>query len=448
MLTSQEATDRAADLVARAIKAGADAADSVYAGRMSTQVQMRLGALEDVERSEGEQIGLRVFVGRRSASAASSDLSSAALAAVAERVVAMAREAPEDQFSGLAPHDRLMQTAVPELDLDDPSDVSPAALRERALAVEDAARAVAGITNSDGASAGHGRAVRALATSHGFVGGYQNSSHGASASVVAGSGDSMETDYYSNSARHLSDLEPPENVGREAGERTVARLDARKLKSGPMPIIFDRRVAASLLGHLAGAVTGSSIARKTSFLLEKLGVRLFDSSIQIVDDPHRLRGLGSRAFDGEGLATAKTALIADGVLTGWLIDSASGRQLGLAPTGHASRGVSGPPGVSVSNLYLENGSTTPAELMADIKAGLYVTSLIGDGVNGLTGDYSRGASGRLISNGTLGHAVSEVTIAGNLIDMFASLIPANDLMFRNAVNAPSVRIDGMMLAGE
>lgn len=448
MLTIEQATNRAADLVARAIRAGADAADSVYAARMSTDVQMRLGALEDVQRSEGEEIGLRVFVGRRSASAASSDLSSAALAAIAERVVAMAREAPEDQFAGLAPEDRLMRDDLPALDLDDPAEVSPAELRARALAAEDAARAVPGIINSDGAAASHGRAVRALATSHGFAAGYQRSSHGISASMVAGDDAGMETDYYASSARYLSDVEAAESVGREAGERAAARLQSQRLKSGPMPVIFDRRVSASLLGHLAGAITGSSIARKTSFLREKLGMRLFDSAVQVIDDPLRLRGLGSRAFDGEGLPTAQSRLIADGVLTGWLIDSASGRQLGLAPTGHASRGVSGPPGVSVSNLYMANGDATPEALMADIKTGLYVTSLIGDGVNGLTGDYSRGASGLLISDGALGPAVSEVTIAGNLIDMFASLIPANDLEFRNSVNAPTLRIDTMMLAGE
>jgi PmbA protein len=290
--------------------------------------------------------------------------------------------------------------------------------------------------------------VMALATSHGFAAAYQGSSHGVSVTVLAGNDAGMERDYSFAGARYLSDLRDAAAIGREAGERTVARLDSRKLKSGAMPIIFDRRISTSLIGHLVGAIGGAGIARKTSFLLEKLGQRIFDSSVQVIDDPLRVRGLASRPFDGEGLATSETRIIADGVLTGWLIDSASGRQLGLAPTGHAARGTSGPPGVGTSNLHLAAGNVTPAALMADIKTGFYVTGLIGQGVNGLTGDYSRGATGFLISNGELGHAVSEVTIAGNLIDMFAAMIPADDLEFRHGANAPSVRIDGMMLAGE
>lgn len=448
MLTSEQAKDRAADLVARAMKAGADACDVVYAGDAATQVQMRLGALEDVERAEGEEIGLRVFVGKRSASTASSDLSAAALDALAERAVAMAREAPEDNFAGLAPEGRLMTGALPALDLDDGGDATPQVLRDRALAAEEAARAVSGVTNSEGAGASASRAVMALATSHGFAGSYTGSSHGLSASVLAGEGGGMQRDYAFHSARHAGDLDAPETIGRKAGERAVARLNPIKLKSGPMPVVLDPRVGSSLLGHLAGAITGAAIARKTSFLLEKLGQRIFPAGIDIVDDPHRPRGLRSRPFDGEGLATHRTSIIEDGVLTGWLVESASGRQLGLAPTGHATRGTSGAPGTGTTNLHMAAGSASPAELMSDIKNGFYVTELIGMGVNGLTGDYSRGASGFLIRDGQLAEAVAEVTIASNLNEMFANLVPANDLDFRYATNAPTLRIDGMMLAGD
>ena len=448
MLTSEQAKDRAADLVARAMKSGADACDVVYSADAATQVQMRLGALEDVERSEGEEISLRVFVGKQSASASSSDLSVEALATLAERAVAMAREAPEDAFAGLAPEDLLMRDAPPDLGLDDGGDVAPAALRERARAAEDAARAVSGVTNSEGAGSSASRAVVALATSHGFAGSYTGSSHGLSASVLAGEGGNMQRDYAYHTARHESDLDDAEAIGRSAGERAVARLNPLKLKSGPMPVIFDPRVGNSLLGHLAGAINGASIARKTSFLLEKLHKQIFPAGITIIDDPLRARGLRSRPFDGEGLATHRTAIVEKGVLGGWLVESASGRQLGLAPTGHATRGGGGAPGAGTSNLHMEAGTATPEELMADIETGFYVTELIGMGVNGLTGDYSRGASGFLISKGEIAGAVAEVTIAGNLNEMFANLAPANDLEFRYATNVPTLRIDGMMLAGD
>ncbi len=448
MLTSEQAKDRAADLIARAVKAGADAADAVYVANASTDVQIRLGLLEDVQRSEGEDIGLRVFVGKRSASVSSSDLSTGALDTLADRAVAMAREAPEDPFAGLAPKDLLMRDALRDLDIDDDQDVSPQDLRERATEAEDAARAVTGVTNSEGGSASAGRAVMALATSHGFAAGYSGSSHGVSASVLAGTGGDMQRDYAYSSVRHLQDLEAASAVGGEAGARAVARLNPIKLKSGPMPVIFDSRVGSSLIGHLIGAITGGSIARKTSFLLDALGTALFASGVTILDDPHRRRGLRSRPFDGEGLATAPTAIIDKGVLTSWLMDSASARQLGLAPTGHAQRGSSGAPGAGVSNLHMENGAISPFDLMADIGEGIYVNELIGMGVNGLTGDYSRGASGFVIRGGVICEPVAEVTIAGNLKSMFAALVPANDLSFKYATNAPTLRVDGMMLAGD
>jgi PmbA protein len=448
MLTNDQARERASDLIARAVKAGADAADAIYVGDAATQVQVRLGALEDVERSEGEEIGLRVFVGKQSASASSSDLSVAAMEELAARAVAMARDAPEDAYAGLAPADRLMTGTLPFLDVDDLTEVPPEALKARALAAEDAARAVPGITNSEGGSASAGRAVVALATSHGFAGAYSGSSHAHYASVLAGEGSGMQRDYAHHSTRFVADLDDPEALGRKAAERTLRRLNPIKLKSGPMPVIFDPRVGSSMLGHLIGAITGASIARKTSFLLDALGTSVFQSGVTVVDDPHRARGLRSRPFDGEGLPTARSEIIKDGVLTGWLIESASARQLGLAPTGHASRGVGGPPGASASNLHMEAGSDTPAALMADIREGFYVTELIGSGVNGLTGDYSRGAAGFVIRNGEIAEAVAEVTIAGNLKSMFAELTPANDLTFRYGTNVPTLRVDGMTLAGD
>lgn len=448
MLTTEQARERAADLVALARKAGADAADAIYVADAATGVQVRLGALEDVQRSEGEEIGLRVFVGKQSASASSSDLSADALAKLAERAVAMAGQAPEDEFAGLAPEALLMRSAPADFDIDDGGDVSPQALRDRAMAAEEAARAVAGVTNSEGGSASAGRALVALATSGGFSGSYSGSSHGVSASVLAGEGSGMQRDYAYHSARHLSDLDDATAIGTKAGERAVARLNPVRLKSGPTVVVFDPRVAASMIGHFVGAITGAAIARRTSFLLDALETEVFAPGITIIDDPHRIRGLRSKPFDGEGLPTSRRALIDKGVLTTWLLDSASARQLGLAPTGHASRGVGGPPGAGTTNLHMEAGTHTPAELMADIVEGIYVTDLIGQGVNGLTGDYSRGASGFVIRNGVLAEPVAEVTIAGNLKDMFRHVTPANDLVFRYGSNAPTLRVEGMTLAGD
>ncbi|WP_374281215.1 TldD/PmbA family protein [Novosphingobium sp.] len=448
MLTPQQAQDRAAALIDLARRAGADAADAVYAGGSSEGVSVRLGELEDIERSESEHLDLRVFVGRCSASIGSSDLSDAALTELAERAVAMARATPEDQYAGLAPQDRLASGPFVDLDIADATALSPQDLRERALAAEDAARAVAGVTNSEGGHASVARRVFALVTSHGFAGAYEGAMHGLSATVVAGEGSAMQRDYAWRSARHLADLPDPAEIGREAGERTVRRLNPGKLKSGPLPVVFDPRVGGSLVGHLTGAMSGSSIARRASFLLGKEGAQLFAPGIEIVDDPLRPRGLSSRAFDGEGLPTARTVLVADGKLGGWLMDSASARQLGLAPTGHAVRGHGGAPGVGTTNLHLSAGSATPAELMSDIKDGVYVMELIGHGVNGVTGDYSRGASGYRIVDGQLAGPVAEFTVAGNLLDMFAHLSVANDLEWYRSVNVPTIRVDGMTVAGD
>ena len=448
MLSVTAAQERASALIDRARKAGADAADAVYSGDGSTSISVRLGKLEDVERSENEHIGLRVFVGKGSASIGSSDLTDSALDELAARAVAMARAAPEDQYAGLAPEERLARDFPQDLDLVDVGEPDPVTLRAMALAAEDAARAVSGVTNSEGGGASSGRGVFALATSHGFVGAYETTSHGLSASVIAGEGADMQRDYAWRSARHLSDLLSPEEIGTLAGTRAVARLNPGKLGSGSMPVVFDPRVSGTLIGHLLGAIAGSSIARRSSFLLGKEDDQLFDPAIAIHDDPLIARALRSRPFDGEGLPTAPRALVQGGRLTGWLMDTASARQLGKEPTGHASRGGNGAPGVSASNVHMAAGSLSPAELIADIREGVLVTELIGQGVNAVTGDYSRGASGYRIVNGEIAGPVAEFTIAGNLIAMFAALVPANDLEMYRAVNAPTIRIDGMMIAGD
>lgn len=447
MLTPDDARERAQDLVARARRAGADAADAVYAANASESVQVRLGQLEDVERSESEHIGLRVFVGKRSASIGSSDLSPAALDELAARAVAMASAAPEDRFAGLAPDELLASGPFPELDLVDKTELSPETLRTLAEEAEDAARAVPGVTNSEGAGASSGGSVFALATSHGFSGAYAATSHGISATVVGGEGSDKQRDHAWRSSRHAGDLPSPAEIGELAGNRTVARLNPERLKSGPMTVVFDPRVGGSLLGHLAGAMTGSAVARGASFLLGKLEDQLFASGITIVDDPHRARGLRSRPFDGEGLPTASRNLVEGGRLTGWLMESASARQLGLEPSGHASRGGGGAPGVSVGNLHLAPGSQSVAELIADIRDGVLVTEMIGSGVNGVTGDYSRGASGYRIVNGEIAGPVAEFTVAGNLLSMFRELTPANDLEWHRAINVPTIRIEGMTVAG-
>jgi PmbA protein len=407
---------------------------------------VRKGALEDVHRSEGEEIGLRVFLGTKSASVASSDLSEAALSALVGRVLAMAREAPEDPYAGLAPADLLATGDLPELDSWDAEEPEPPALKARALAAETAAVAVKGVTNSNGGNASASASTIALATSHGFSGAYRASGHSCSASVVAGEGTAMQRDYAWHSARHAEDLEEPSAIGRRAGERAVARLGNIKLAPGKMPVIFDPRVAGSLLGHFAAAITGSAIARKSSFLLERLGTQLFAKGITIHDDPLRKRGLRSRAFDGEGLPVRAMEIVADGVLTSWLATSADARQLGIQPTGHAVRGVSGAPGAGPSNFYIAAGQRSRDELLAAFPRAILVTELIGQGVNGVTGDYSRGAAGFLVEQGEIAGPVSEITIASNLKDMFATLEPASDLRFRRGVDSPTLLVPEMVVA--
>lgn len=433
-------------LIRAARAAGADAADALAIESTSAGVSYRLGKLEDVERAESTDLGLRVFVGARVAFVSSTDLSAAALDELPERAIAMARLAPEDKYAGLAPPD-LLAREVPDLDLADADEPSAEVLVERAQTVEDAAMAVKGVTNSEGGGASYNRRAVALATSEGFFGRYAATSCGVGVAVLAGEGTGMERDYESVSVRHAADLESAEAIGRRAGERAVARLNSRRAKSAQVPVVYDPRVGAGLLGHFAGAISGSSIARGVSFLKEKMGEAVFAPGISIVDDPHRRRGLRSKPFDGEGVRNRRMALIDKGVLTTWLLDCASAKQLGLATTGHASRSTGGPPSPSVTNLYMEPGALSPAALMADIHEGFYVTELMGMGVNPVTGDYSRGAAGFWIENGRIVYPVSGVTIAGNLKDMFHALTPADDLVFRYGINAPTLRIEGMTVAG-
>lgn len=449
MLTIDAALDRLDSLLTLARRSGADAAEAIYGGEGSTSIGVRLGALEDVGRSEGEELSIRVFRGNRSAHVSISDLSDAAQREAVERALAMAADAPEDPFAGLAGPELLASGPYPDFDLFDPmvEALSADRLREMALEAEDSARSLPRISNSEGGSASAGSSIWALATSNGFRGGTSATSVSVSAVVVAGEGGGMQRDYHWHHCRHLEDLENPAEIGRTAAERTVRRLSPQRAPTGPMPVLFDPRVSASLIGHLLGAISGSSIARKTSFILGHEDEQLFAPAIHIREDPHLIRGLRSRSFDGEGLPTSARNIIDGGRLTGWLIDCAAGRQLGLAPTGHASRGSATPPGVSPSNLWLEPGTATPEQLMEGIQTGLYVTELIGMGVNGLTGDYSRGTGGFLIRDGQLAEPVSEATIAGNLLDMYKALVPANDLKRRHGMDAPTIRIDGMTVAG-
>jgi PmbA protein len=445
LLDQSALTDLAERLVSAARRAGADTADAVAVRSVSLAVEVREGAVEESERAEGDDVGLRVFVGRRQAVVSTNDIA-ADVGELAERAVAMAKVAPEDSHAGLADAAQLARD-IPDLDLLDPDLPSVAMLEERAKAAEAAGLAVKGVSKSGGASASAGIGGMVLVTSHGFHGAYLSSRQSLSMTAIAGEGTAMERDYDFSSTLHGADLDPAEHIGRTAGERVVQRLNPRKVSTMKVPVVFDRRVAGSLVGHLASAANGSAVARKTSFLRDKLGERLFKNGIRIVDDPLRKRGLRSRPFDAEGVVAKPLAVIEDGVLTSWFLDSATARELKLTTTGHAHRGVSSAPSPGPTNLHLASGSQSPDELMADIQDGFYVTDLIGMGVNGVTGDYSRGASGFWIENGKLSYPVSEVTIAGHLLAMFAALTPANDLEFRYGTNAPTMRVEGLTVAG-
>lgn len=436
----------AEDVLSRARKLGADSADALAVDAQGTDIEMRQGEIEKLERTESRGVGLRVFIGQSSALISGSVFTPESLNRLVETAVAMARATPPDPLAGLAASE-LLADIFPQLDLVSSHLPDSDELKALALAVEDAALAVKGVSKSGGAGASASSRAIALVTSAGFAQAYRRTGVSLSVSAIAGEGTGMERDYDYSAACHFEDLKAPQEVGRSAGERAVKRLNARKIASQTVTVIYDRRVASSLLGHLSSAINGAAIARGTSFLKSKMGQQIFSKGISIIDDPLRLRGLASRPFDGEGLSSSRRELIADGLLTGWVLDLRSARQLGLPPTGNGSRGLSSPPGPSTSNLHLEPGQLSPEELIGSLKQGLYITELIGNSVNLVTGDYSRGASGFWIENGELAFPVSEITIAGNLGDMFMTLEPANDLIFKSSTNAPACRVEGLTIAG-
>jgi len=434
------------DFLTRARRAGAESADVVASHSTDLTCSIRKSIPETLERSETTSLGLRVFIGQSSASVSTSDLSPDNLTQLADTAVAIARAAPPDPFAGLADAARLARD-LPDLDLFDANEPSLESLQERCREAEAIGRDHAGITNSEGADAGYGAYHSALVTSHGYSGEYRSSSCGLSLTLIAGEGSAMQRDYAYSSARHGADVKSPAAIGHEAAERTLARLNPAKPASGKLPLVFDPRIARSFLSSFASAINGAAIARGTSFLKDAMGEAIFASNITILDDPRIRRGRASRAVDAEGVATAPLTLIEGGVLRSWLLDSRSARQLGLSTTGHAARSLGGNPGPSPSNFYIQPGPLTPAQLMADITDGIYITECFGMGINLITGDYSQGAAGQRIVNGQLAEAVSEFTIAGHLRAMFQALTPASDLTFETALNAPTLRIDGMTVAG-
>jgi PmbA protein len=435
-------------VVAAAMAAGADAAEAVFAERAALSVTARLGALEEVEREESRELGVRVFIGQRQASVSGSDVSTEGRARLVERVMAMARLAAEDPYAGLAPADRLANGGRLELDLFDPAEPGPEELESRAMAADESALAVEGVTNSSGGSATWSSSAWRLATSNGFAGEYRATASSISAQAIAGEGAAMEQAGEGRATRWGEDLPRPAQVGAEAGHRAVASLGARKIASTTAPVIFENRLASSLLGPLIGAISGPSVARGVSFLKDKLGCALFAADISVTDDPHRSRGLGSSPFDDEGVANVAMDIVADGVLTTWLLNSSSARQLGLATTGHASRGLAGPPSVGVSNLTLSVGPSDRTGLMRDAGAGLLVTSMFGPSLNTNTGDWSVGCSGHWFEGGEIAYPVTEIAVAGNLIDIYRRLVPGSDLEFRGHVNAPSILVDALSIAGK
>ena len=443
---TDELLNIASDVVARALKRGATAADAMAVERRDTEISVRQGVIEKLETAESREIGLRVFAGQSSAMIAGSVLTSEALERMVERCVAMAKLAPPDQFSGLAAPEQLAKGAL-DLDLISADFPSTEKLKAMAMEAESVALAVPGVTRSNGAGASASDGMIGLAASNGFARSYRRTGFGLSASVVGGEGTAMERDYDGTSANHFSDLESPEKIGRTAGERVVRRLNPRKLSSQAVPVIFDRRVASSLIGHFAGAINGGAISRGVSFLKDHMGKAIFKSGITIIDDPLRPRGPSSRSFDGEGLPVQRRALIDKGVLTGWVLDLRSSRQLGLAPTGNGSRGLASQPSAGTSNLHMEAGVDSPEDMIKAIGKGLLITEFIGSSINSATGDYSRGASGYWFENGEIQYPVSEITVAGNLIEMFMALTPACDLLFKGSTNAPSCLVEGMTIAG-
>lgn len=445
-MTAETSIDMLERLVAQAKRTGADAADAVLVRGESVSLSRRLGEIEHVERADGNDVGLRVLVGHRQAIVSSSDTGREALDELVERAVAMARSVPEDPWCGLAEPGQIA-TEFPDLDAVDAYEPTTTELTGWAARAEEAAMAVDGVTNSEGATAGHGRSTVTLVASNGFARTYHGSQSSLSVSVLAGEGTGMERDYDYTSAVYAADLMDPAVVGRSAGEKAVGRINPRRPKTARVPVVFDPRVSRGLIGHLASAINGQAVARGTTFLKDALGTQVFAPGVSIVDDPLRRRGLRSKPFDAEGLATRTKRVVEDGVLKTWILDLASARQLGLESTGNASRGTSSPPSPSVTNLYLAPGTTSAHDLVGAIDDGFYVTELIGFGINMVTGDYSRGAAGFWIEKGRITYPVSEITIAGNLKDMFLNLTPADDLVFRYGTDAPTVRVDGLTVAG-
>jgi len=438
------------DLIKSAQSKGADAADAVFAEGTSLSLTWRMGEVEHLDRSEGQDLGLRVFVkkpgGMAQAIVSSSDTHADALNELVDRAVAMAKSVPEDPYIGIAEPEQL-STDIVDFDMFDTAEPTAQDLTDQARTAEESGLEVDGVSQCEGANAGFGQYRVAIAASNGFAQAYERSSHSLSASMIAGEGTHMERDYDYSGAVWAEDLISAEDIGKNAGNKAVRRLNPQKIKTAQYPVIFDARVARTLVGHLSSAINGSSIARGTSFLKDKMDQQILAPGVNIIDDPHRKRGLRSASFDDEGLATHKRNIIDDGRLTTWFLDLRSAHQLGLEPTGHAARGVSSPPSPSSSNLYLEPGQGSIEDMIKDIDQGFFITDLIGMGVNGVTGDYSRGANGFWIENGELTYAVSEVTVASNLLDMFKTMTPANDLVFRYGTDAPSVRVDGMTIAG-
>jgi PmbA protein len=439
-----------AQLLDAARRAGADAADALAVDGTSISIDVARGRLEHAERSEGVDIGLRVLIGTRQAVVSSSDTKPETIAEMAARAVAMAREAPEDPTVGLAdPAELARSWDADALDLADPSDEpAPAALQDAAARAEAAALAVPGITKMDTASAAYGRRRLHLAATNGFAGGYARTDWSLSAVAITGEGTKMERDWYGETRIHGTDLPTPEDVGRLAGERTAARAGARKPPTGAFPVLYDERVASSLVGHVLQATNGSAIVRGASWLRDALGQPVLPETLSIEEDPLRPRVAGSRPFDGEGLPTRRRLIVDRGVLTGWTLDLATARKLGMHSTGSASRGTSAPPSPSNTNIALTQGAATREDLIRDMGRGLLVTSLIGSSINPNTGDYSRGASGFWIENGEIAYPVNECTIAGNLRDMLRTLIPANDARGWTSRVVPSLLVEGLTLAGE
>ncbi|MGF0537119.1 TldD/PmbA family protein [Agrobacterium sp. ES01] len=435
---------RADQLVELARAAGADQADAVVVRSRSKSVSVRQGKVESTDSAESDDFSLRVFVGKRVASVSANP--GFDLKVLAERAVAMAKVSPEDPYAGLADKEDLA-TTFPDLKLFDPTEVSSEELTQAALAMEEAALSVDGVTNSSGSGASSGLGGMVLVTSDGFSGSYMGSRFGRSVSVIAGEGTKMERDYDFDSRLYYSELDSSEDIGRRAGERVVRRVNPRQVKTASnLTVVFDPRVARGFVGHIAGAINGASVARKTSFLRDKMGEQVLKPGLTIIDDPRRVHGSASRPFDGEGVAGERLTMIEDGVLKHWFLSSSTARELGLKTNGRGARG-----GTSVSptstNLSLEPGDVSPEELIRSIGTGFYVTELIGHGANMITGEYSRGASGYWIENGEIAYPVSEVTIASNLKDMFMRLTLANDIDRDFSVASPTIAIEGMTLAG-